>query len=82
MELKQPTGCAGKGSHPAKVRAWILENAFNDSLLHGEFECYVSTQGWNKQWRRFRFGKGYAICLCDSAFQELREEAVRVGLIW
>jgi hypothetical protein len=81
-KLKQPNCCAGQGNHAATVEVWILQNGFDHSLLHGKFACCVSTQEWSKEWQKFKPGTGHVICLCDSAFHELENEARRVGLIW
>ncbi len=58
MKLEQPNCCANQGSHSAKMKVWLVKNAFHDSPLTREDGCYVTEDGWQKQWRRFRWAKG------------------------
>ena len=83
MGLKKPTSCARSGLHAAQVCAWIEDNrALCDRQVHSTIKCYATGIGWSQQWRKFRKGESYSLCLCESAARELKREAVRVGLVW
>lgn len=82
MKINPPVKCASNGPHKAERQVWRGENALHDARLASEHDCYVVVDDWKKQWRRFKRVRGYSLCLCEMAFEELRSEAKRVGLIW
>lgn len=76
LKLPKPKRCAEKSLHNAEVRFWIENGRLrHDEKIAPSIRCYLADIDWDKQWKRFRRGRGYSLCLCKSA-------AIKAGLIY